>query len=148
MSTRQRSARVGVSAKEAWSSWSKGGFKFLSIFLVGAALFVGPSISIAKADDSSNRDITITSNSGAFSSTLRLSLSKPMTAAHRQRVVQELSAGMANNQVIARALMKIDCYQAYVATASEGRWKRSTGASRPMPHCPGVSRSLARCRAS
>ena len=62
----------------------------LSIFLITTALTSGHAVT-AVAEETSTEDIVITSGSEGFSSTLRLSISKPMSATQRQRVVKELT---------------------------------------------------------
>lgn len=94
----------------------------LSIFLITTALTSGHAVT-AVAEETSTEDIVITSGSEGFSSTLRLSISKPMSATQRQRVVKELTQASAAGEVSPLALMKIDCNEAYVKTTSEGRWE-------------------------
>lgn len=94
-----------------------------SICLVGFALFLGPVVSTAKAEEVGRSDIVITSGSGGFTTTLKLALSKPITATQRRQVIKDLKSGAADGQVSPMAMIRIDCNQTFARTTNEGTWE-------------------------
>ncbi|MFT4215932.1 MAG: hypothetical protein QM619_01935 [Micropruina sp.] len=80
-------------------------------------------VSTAKAEEVSRSDIVITSGSGGFTTTLKLALSKPITATQRRQVIKDLKSGAADGQVSPMAMIRIDCNQTFARTTNEGTWE-------------------------